>query len=111
MVSLHLTVQVEKGKDESTVVLKGEIDIYTLDKIESKLIPLTKKKGHTVIVNLQGVNYMDSTGLGLFIKSLKTSTKYESHLILVQLQERIARLFKITGLDEIFQIESSAGCQ
>lgn len=110
MVSLNLTIHVEKGENQSTVFLKGEIDIYTVDAIEQKLLPLTEIKGHTIVVNLQDVNYMDSTGLGLFIKALKVSTKQESNLKLTQLQERITRLFKITGLDEVIQIESSAGC-
>jgi len=110
VVSLNLTIHVEKGENQSTVFLKGEIDIYTVDAIEQKLLPLTEIKGHTIVVNLQDVNYMDSTGLGLFIKALKVSTKQESKLKLTQLQERITRLFKITGLDEVIQIESSAGC-
>ncbi|HLS20444.1 MAG TPA: STAS domain-containing protein [Bacillota bacterium] len=111
MVSLNLTVSVEEGIEQSTIFLTGEIDIYTVDQIKKDLLPLTEKKGHIVIVNLKKVNYMDSTGLGLFIKALKSTQKHKSKLKLTQLQKRVARLFKITGLDEVIQIESSAGCK
>src|SRR5690625_3742492 len=108
---MNLSVRVEKGIEQSTIYLKGEIDLYTADKIKQDLLPLTKKWGHTVIINLKDVNYMDSTGLGLFIKALKSTQKHNSQLKLIQLQKRVARLFKITGLDEVIQIESSAGCK
>lgn len=111
MVSLDLTIHVEKGDTESIVYLKGEIDIYTVEKIEPQLIPLTEKNSHTVLVNLEDVNYMDSTGLGLFIKALKSVKKHEGQLKLIHLQDRIERLFKITGLDEVIQIDSSTRCQ
>ena len=108
---MNLTVHVEKGEEQSTVFLKGEIDIYTVEQITQDLLPLTKIKDHTVIVNLKEVNYMDSTGLGLFIKALKSTKKHESVLKLTQLQKRVARLFKITGLNEVIQIEDTAGCK
>lgn len=111
MVSLNLTIDIEKGEDRSTIFLKGEIDIYTVDEIEQHLLPLTEKNQHTVIVNLKAVDYMDSTGLGLFIKALKSTRNYDSVLKLTHLQKRVARLFKITGLDEVIQIEHTVGCK
>lgn len=109
VVFLDLTIDVEDNEKKTTIYLKGEIDIYTVEQIKRELLPLTKKSGQTIIINFKDVNYMDSTGLGLFIKALKLTKENDSEMLLTQLQERISRLFKITGLDEMFLIEQNAG--
>jgi|SRR5690625_2871344 len=109
VVFLNLTIDVKDHEKETTLFLQGEIDIYTVDQIKRELLPLTKINGQTIIVNFKDVNYMDSTGLGLFIKALKFTKEHNSKMILTHLQERIARLFKITGLDEMFLIEQTVG--
>jgi len=106
---LNLTIDVKDNEKETTLFLKGEIDIYTVDQIKRELLPLTRINGQTIIINFKDVNYMDSTGLGLFIKALKLTEEHNSKMLLTQLQERIARLFKITGLDEMFLIEQTVG--
>src|SRR5690625_4318327 len=109
VVFLNLTIDVKDNEKETTLFLKGEIDIYTVDQIKRELLPLTRINGQTIIINFKDVNYMDSTGLGLLIKALKLTKEHNSKMLLTQLQERIARLFKITGLDEIFLIEQTVG--
>ncbi|RXJ01955.1 anti-sigma factor antagonist [Anaerobacillus alkaliphilus] len=93
---------------EDYLLLNGEIDIYTSDKLKYSLLPLTEKKGNKVTVDFSNVNYIDSTGLGIFIGALKATHKYESSIKLVGMIERVRRLFNITGLDEVINIEESA---
>lgn len=101
---MNLVVDVMEVDKKSKVILSGEIDAYTAPELKEKLLPLTKKDGQTVEVDLDNVGYMDSTGLGVFISALKSTNEHNSHLTLVNLQERVLRLFKITGLDEIMDI-------
>ncbi len=61
----------------------------------------------TVVVDLEQVNYMDSTGLGVFISALKSTKEFDSELRLVALQDRVQRLFEITGLDSVLNIDST----
>lgn len=94
---------IEEGK-KSKVVLSGEVDAYTAPKLKDTVLPLTNKEEWTVEVNLEDVNYMDSTGLGVFISALKSTKENNSHMKLVDLQDRVFRLFSITGLLEIMDI-------
>ena len=50
---------------------------------------------------------MDSTGLGVFIGALKSTKEYESEMRLVSMQDRVRRLFEITGLDSIMNIDTT----
>lgn len=101
---MNLVIDVIEEDMKSKVVLSGEIDAYTAPKLKENLLPLTQKNGSTVEVNLEEVGYMDSTGLGVFISALKSTNEHNSHLTLINLQERVLRLFKITGLNEIMDI-------
>ncbi|WP_164214635.1 STAS domain-containing protein [Virgibacillus sp. YIM 98842] len=104
---MDLTIDILTEDKKSIVHLSGEIDAYTAPDLKEKLLPLTKHPDHVVEVNLENVNYMDSTGLGVFISGLKASKENGSHLKLVHPQEKVARLFKITGLDEVLDINSA----
>ncbi|MFU0789208.1 STAS domain-containing protein [Virgibacillus proomii] len=104
---MNLTIKITDEPNKSIVHLSGEIDAYTAPNLKETLIPLTQQKGRIVEVDLEKVSYMDSTGLGIFISALKSTKEHDSKLILVNIQERVLRLFKITGLDEIIDVNAA----
>lgn len=104
---MNLKIDVTEDNRKSTVKLSGEIDAYTAPQLKEKLLPLTKIEEHQAEVNLQDVHYMDSTGLGVFISALKSTKENNSEMRLVDLQDRVLRLFSITGLDEIITIDTA----
>ncbi|MRH43619.1 anti-sigma factor antagonist [Aquibacillus halophilus] len=103
---MNLEVEVLEEGSTTNVLLIGEIDAYTVPKLKEALLPLTEREGQLVEVNLERVNYMDSTGLGVFISALKSTKEHKSELHLIGLQDRVKRLFEITGLDSIIAIDS-----
>lgn len=104
---MNLTIKITDEPNKFIVHLSGEIDAYTAPNLKETLIPLTQQKGRIVEVDLEKVTYMDSTGLGIFISALKSTKEHDSKLILVNIQERVLRLFKITGLDEIMDVNAA----
>lgn len=103
---MNLNYEIKEEDDTVTVFLAGEIDAYTAPDLKGILLPYTKSFKN-IQVDLEQVNYMDSTGLGVFISALKSTKEQESHLKLLNLQERVHRLFEITGLTDIIPIDSS----
>lgn len=102
---MNLMIDIKQKDQKYIVNLSGEIDVFTAPKLKDALIPLTEKKDQIVDIDLQQVTYLDSTGLGVFISALKSTKKHQSHMQLVHLQDRVYRLFKITGLHEIMNIK------
>lgn len=90
--------------DGTTLVLEGEVDAYTAPQLREKLLPLCREKKR-VTLDLSGVVYMDSTGLGVLIGAYKSLKSSSGRLVLVRPNSRLLRLFHITGLSEIFEIE------
>ncbi|MCT2534967.1 anti-sigma factor antagonist [Aquibacillus koreensis] len=105
--NINLEVEIVEQDSTAIVLLAGEIDAYTAPKLKEALLPLAKQQGLLIEVNLEKVNYMDSTGLGVFISALKATKESGSELKLVQLQDRVKRLFEITALDSIITIDST----
>ncbi|SFE35854.1 anti-sigma B factor antagonist [Lentibacillus persicus] len=104
---MNLNIDVTEGNGKSAMKLAGEIDAYTAPQLKEKLLPLTKIENNQVEVDLEGVHYMDSTGLGVFISALKSVNESDSKMRLINLQNRVLRLFQITGLDEIITLDTA----
>jgi anti-sigma B factor antagonist len=93
------------SKDGIEVVdVEGEIDIYTAPRLRELLIDLAAKNNYQLIVNLEKVGFLDSTGLGVLAGGLKRVRPHDGSLDLVCTQERILKIFKITGLTKVFGI-------
>lgn len=105
---MNLQIETEARETEAIVHLSGEIDAYTASQLREKLIPLTEKENQHIIIDLKNVNYMDSTGLGVFIGALKSCKKNQSTMVLTGATDRVKRLFTITGLDEVMKIEEGS---
>ena len=85
----------------------GEIDIYTAPRLRELLIDLVSKDNDQLIVNLERVEFLDSTGLGVLVGGLKRVRAHEGSLDLVCTQERILKIFRITGLTKVFGIHNT----
>ena len=86
------------------VIVEGEIDIYTAPRLRELLIDLASKNTCQLIVNLDKVGFLDSTGLGVLVGGVNRVRPHDGWLDLVCTQERILKIFKITGLTKVFGI-------
>ena len=89
------------------VTVEGEIDIYSAPRLRELLIDLAAKGNYRLVVNLDKVGFLDSTGLGVLVGGLKRVRAHDGSLDLVCTQEQILRIFRITGLTKVFGIYQS----
>ena len=96
------------NKDGIEVVdVGGEIDIYTAPRLRELLIDLVSKGSYQLVVNMDEVEFVDSTGLGVLVGGLKRVRAHDGSLDLVCTRERILRIFRITGLTKVFGIHQT----
>ena len=84
--------------------VQGEIDMYTAPRLGELLIDLVSTGSYQLVVNLDEVGFLDSTGLGVLVGGLKRVRAHDGSLDLVCTQQRILKILKITGLTEVFGI-------
>ncbi|MCT1902863.1 STAS domain-containing protein [Oceanobacillus sojae] len=104
---MNLSVKINEDSNLKVLEVSGEIDAYTAPELKESLMPLIKEGGNQVEVDLEDVQYMDSTGLGVFVSALKASKESGSHFTLRNVQGRVYRIFEITGLSEIIDIKAA----
>jgi anti-sigma B factor antagonist len=101
-VDLSVTSRQEGGS--SVVSVAGEIDVYTAPSLRERLNDLVASGHYHVIVDLSAVEFMDSTGLGVLVGGLNRVRTHDGTLRLVCAQEKILKVFRITGLTKVFPI-------
>ena len=87
--------------------VSGEIDSYTAATLRADLYGALASSTGSMIVDLSGVEFIDSTGLGVLIGLLRRSNERDRPLALVVPGKNIARIFSLTGLDKVFTIAES----
>jgi anti-sigma B factor antagonist len=96
------------NKDGIEIVdVEGEIDVYTAPRLREMLIDLVTNGNHQIVVNMEKVEFLDSTGLGVLVGGLKRVRAHDGSLDLVCTQERILKIFRITGLTKVFGIHAT----
>ena len=103
--SLHINA-ISAG-DCAVLRLAGEMDVYTSPKLRKQVADLAENGTIHVIADLRGIEFLDSTGLGALVGSLKRLRVRQGSLMVVTSGGRILRLFQITGLTRAFALYRS----
>lgn len=103
-----MRVNIETKGEISVVAINGDIDINTAPEIKKSFDRLISEKKPKVLIDLKGVDYVDSSGLATLVEVLKKLRVYGGKLKLVNLSEKVKGLFEITKLTKLFDIASDA---
>ena len=101
---MDLSVSSTEQGAVTVVHVAGEIDVYTAPLLREVLDKQVAAGRTNLVVDLEKVSFMDSPGLGVLVGRLKLVRGQNGSLRIVTAQERILKVFKITGLDKVFHI-------
>ena len=104
---MDLSLETRQENDHIIIEVSGEIDVYTAPKLRECITSLVDEGHRDLVVDLEKVEFMDSTGLGVLVGGLKRVRTHEGSLELVCTQERLLKIFRITGLGKVFAIHSN----
>lgn len=103
---VDLSISRASHGDRTVVHLGGEIDVYTAPLVREKLDDQLREGRTDLVVDLTDVTFLDSTGLGVLVGRLKRVRTLGGSLRLVGSEERVLKVFAITGLDKVFEIHA-----
>ncbi|MFN8149136.1 MAG: STAS domain-containing protein [Candidatus Nanopelagicales bacterium] len=89
------------------VAATGEVDVYTAPVLDDALSAVVSGGATRVVVDLSGVDFLDSTGLSVLVKALKRVRDADGALDVVVTAERVNKVFRITGLDQVIPVHAS----
>jgi anti-sigma B factor antagonist len=102
-----MKIQLTSQGDIQVLELSGELDYHSSPELREKLTELTVKQAPKILVNLAGVDYMDSSGIATFVEAFQKAKRYQGRLILAALTATVRGVFEIAKLDSIFEIAST----
>jgi anti-sigma B factor antagonist len=100
----ELVVKAQYSEKDAEIYVSGEIDIYNAQQFKEKIYQIVENSTGDVSIDCSGLNYIDSTGLGVFVGALKKAKQHDRNIHIFNIRDNIKKLFVITGLDKLFII-------
>ena len=104
---MDLSLETRQENSRTIIEVGGEIDVYTAPKLRECITGLVDEGHRDLIIDLEQVEFMDSTGLGVLVGGLKKVRAHDGSMRLICNQERLLKIFRITGLAKVFAIHGS----
>ena len=104
---MDLSLQTREVDSRTIVAVGGEIDVYTAPKLRDKITELVANGDYNLVIDMEKVDFLDSTGLGVIVGGLKKVRAHDGSMRLICNQERLLKIFRITGLAKVFAIHGS----
>lgn len=103
--SIGMNSELNSSNESWQVSLSGELDVSTAEELKKYLHKLVDQKNVDMRLNVENLEYIDSTGLGVMIGILKRLKVESKEVYIEKPKNNVKKIFNITGLDKIFKLE------
>jgi anti-sigma B factor antagonist len=101
-----MSFEIAEGPEGSTVLLTGEIDLER-SPLARKTLLAAIGKGRTVLVDMAGVSYMDSSGIASLVEAYQKARAAKTEFALIRVGPAVHKVLTLARLDKIFTIRST----
>lgn len=99
-----MDINITDSADSTIVVVKGDIEIMTIKDFKDKLLNLGQNSEKDIEIDLSGVDYIDSSGVGVLISLLKLQKKKGRVLKMSNVSEKVLDVLKLSSLADVFNL-------
>lgn len=103
----ELGIEISTQQERTVVSVSGEIDLATQGQLRNELNELIVAGKVDLVLDLTGVSFVDSTGLGALIGTRRRVHGFHGSLALVIPDDAVMKVFTITGLEKVFDIHTT----
>jgi len=97
----------QSGNGVATVLIQGDIDMSSSNQVRAHLLELFQKNIKTVVVDLSGVSYIDSSGIATLVEGLQWSHANKTKFRLTRMTPMVKDVFEIARLLTVFEVFKS----
>ena len=99
-----MDIEIIEYKGKKVVKISGDIDLYSSPDLREALLFLIKSEIPSLYINLNGVTYIDSSGIATFVEGLKCMKSYGGRLHFFEIPQGIMEIFRFSKLDRVFEM-------
>ncbi len=100
MAQQKVEIEIEDAGDYRILRPTGDLDVYTVGSLRDSLGKMIDEETPKVVVDLEGVPFMDSSGLGALMGGVRRMREAGGDLAIACTREQHLKLFSITGFGE-----------
>lgn len=105
---MSLTIDLEVKKEVLCIRLKGELDHHTAENLREKVSSAIEKFHiQHLVLNLEQLSFMDSSGLGVILGRYKQIKQKNGEMVVCAISPAVKRLFEMSGLFKIIRLDES----
>jgi anti-sigma B factor antagonist len=112
MSKANVTLTVRRASDSASIVdIQGEVNAFAENALMDAYTQATSANARFIILNFSGLEYMNSSGIGLLVTLLIRANRQKQRLVAFGLSEHYQQIFQLTRLNEaigIYQTEAEA---
>lgn len=102
-----MQLSVSQSNGHAILTVSGEVDLSTSPQLDGAVIDAVAQELTHLTIDLSNVSFLDSSGLSVIVKALKRSRDAGAKFDVVATNERVLKVFSITGLDTVITIYSA----
>ncbi|GAB4163976.1 MAG: STAS domain-containing protein [Geothermobacteraceae bacterium] len=100
-----MIVQIEEKDTAVLITVKEErLDAHNSGELKTQMLNLFEEGKNSLVVNLEEVRFVDSSGLGALVSGFKNASARSGSLKLCNLQPQVKSMFELTRLHRVFEI-------
>ena len=99
-----MLLTVRQDEHHTVITVGGEIDLSTSGQLDAAVVDALTQEATHLTLDLAQVTFLDSSGLGVIVKALKRAKEAETDFDVVAANDRVLKVFKLTGLDAVIEI-------
>jgi len=99
-----MELKIRKNESIYIIDVLGEMDLYNSYKLKELLLKMIEKKIEKYIINMDAVEYIDSSGIGALIYITSTVKKMNLHLSITNVHGSVKKVIELTKLSNFFPI-------
>ena len=100
---MNFSVTIRESGPISVVYVTGNLTSFEAGGLRATIASLVKQGRKKIVLNLDGVRYLDSSGIGELVRNYMTVIKSGGEMKVVGLKPKVEEIFKVTQLHQIFE--------
>lgn len=96
----HATAPVS-DREVHVLRLEGYVDAHTFTDFEEELTKLVEGGHYNLLLDLEKLTYINSTGLGLLMATFRQVRQYQGDLVIAKMSDKITNIFNLLGFSRL----------